>query len=124
MVPHVRHTDLMVVVVVAGICVWGVSSTLIIRALQKPPSSVLKHVSTPFNLGLTFAGLHALDPAVVQFIIAGTSTILIPSTARSTTTGSPGFLERATIWTHLICRDDHFRFERRDRWRGRCFPSC
>ena len=61
---------------------------------------MIKHVSTPSTLGLTLAGLHALDPAVVQFIIASTSTILIPSTARSTTTDPPGFLERATLWTH------------------------
>ena len=70
--------------------------------LSLPLSTVNKHVSILFALGLTFAGLHALDPAVFKFIIAGTSTILIPSTARSTTTGSPGFCERATLWTRNL----------------------
>ena len=65
--------------------------------MQYPLPSSNENVSTPSNLVLTFAGLHALDPAVVKFIIAGTSTILIPSTTRSTTTDSPGFLERATV---------------------------
>ena len=53
-----------------------------------------EHASTVVNLGLTFAGLQALKPAVS---VAGTSTILIPSPARSATTDSPGFLERAAV---------------------------
>ena len=40
------------------------------------------------NLGLTFAGLDALKPPVSSASSAGTSTILIPSTARSATTDS------------------------------------
>ena len=40
-------------------------------------------------LELTFAGIDALKPPVISVsIIAGTSTILIPSTTRSTATGS------------------------------------
>ena len=44
---------------------------------------------------LTFARLHALKPAVVSVSVVGTSAVLIPSTARSTTTDSAGFRERA-----------------------------
>ena len=40
------------------------------------------------SLGLTFACLDAIKPLVISFCVAGTSTILIPSTTRSTTTGS------------------------------------
>ena len=38
--------------------------------------------------GLTFAGLDALKPPVISVSVASTSTILVPSTARSATTGS------------------------------------
>ena len=58
------------------------------------------------NLGLTFASFHALKPAVAHVSVAGTSTILIPSTARSATTDSPGFLERAAIRTYHNRRGD------------------
>ena len=47
------------------------------------------------NLELTFAGLESLKPPVTNVSVTGTSTILKPSTARSTTTGSAGFLEHA-----------------------------
>ena len=40
------------------------------------------------SLGLTFAGVDALKPLVISVSIASTSTILIPSTARSATTDS------------------------------------
>ena len=41
------------------------------------------------SLELTFAGLDALEPPVIwASVAASTPTILIPSTARSTTTGS------------------------------------
>lgn len=46
-----------------------------------------------------FAGFRALKPFVINVPVAGTSTILIPSTTRSTTTDSAGFLERAALWT-------------------------
>ena len=58
------------------------------------------------SLGLTFAGLDAFKPSVTSVSVAGTSTILIPSTARSATTGSAGFQERAALWArHRI--NDH-----------------
>ena len=46
---------------------------------------------------LTFAGLDALKPLVISVSVPGTSTILIPSTARSATTGSAGFPERSAL---------------------------
>ena len=54
-------------------------------------------LNTPVNLALTFAGLYALKPAVLIFDVAKTSAILIPSTARSATTDSAGFRERAAV---------------------------
>ena len=39
------------------------------------------------SLGLTFAGIGTLKPPVTSVSVAGTSAIIIPSTARSTTTG-------------------------------------
>ena len=51
------------------------------------------------SLGLTFTGLDALKPPVISVSVADTSTILIPSAARSTTTDSSGFLECAALWT-------------------------
>jgi len=44
-----------------------------------------------------FAGLDALKPPVTSVSIAGTSTVLIPSTSRSATTGSAGCRERAAL---------------------------
>ena len=40
------------------------------------------------RLGLTFTGFDALKPPVISVSVAGSSTILVPSTARSTTTGA------------------------------------
>ena len=55
------------------------------------------------NMALTFAGLYALKPPVINVSIAGISTVLIPSTTRSTTTSSAGFLELAALWAiHLM----------------------
>ena len=39
------------------------------------------------SLELTFAGVDALRPLVISVSVAGTSTMLVPSTARSATTG-------------------------------------
>ena len=40
------------------------------------------------SLGLTRAGLLALKPPVTNVVVVGASAILIPSTAKSATTGS------------------------------------
>ena len=53
------------------------------------------------SIGLTFAGLHALEPPVISVSVAGTSTMLIPSTARSATTISTGLPKLAALWAHL-----------------------
>ena len=57
------------------------------------------------RLGLTFAGLDALVPPVISVSVAGTSTILIPSTTRSATTDPAGFLECATHCAHHLTSD-------------------
>ena len=59
------------------------------------------------DLELTFADLDALRPPMTSVSVAGTSTIIKPSTARSATTDSAGFPERAALWAHhLIGRGD------------------
>ena len=58
------------------------------------------------NIELTFAGLHAIRPPVINVSVAATSTVLKPSTAGSATTDSAGFLERTALWTrHLVDRE-------------------
>ena len=49
------------------------------------------------RLELTFASLHALRPPVISVPVADTSAVLKPSTTRSATTDSAGFLERAAL---------------------------
>ena len=51
-----------------------------------------------FSLGLTFAGRDALKPPVISVSAAGNSTVLMPSTPRSTTTDSTGFREHTALW--------------------------
>ena len=59
------------------------------------------------SLELTFACLDALKPPVISVSVADTSTILIPSTTRSATTDSAGFLERTALGArHIIARVD------------------
>ena len=49
------------------------------------------------RLELTFASLHALKPAVTNVSVARTSAVFKPSTARSATAVSAGFLECAAF---------------------------
>ena len=51
------------------------------------------------SLELTFANLYSLRPPVVNISVAESSAVLVPSTARSTTTDSAGFRKRAALWT-------------------------
>ena len=51
-----------------------------------------------FGLVLTFTGLHALRPSVTNVSVAGTSTVLVPSTTRSATTDSAGLLKLAAVY--------------------------
>ena len=55
---------------------------------EQPLFGLREDLSTwSVSFGLTFAGLDALKPTVISVSVAGTSTILMPSTARSATTG-------------------------------------
>jgi len=47
-----------------------------------------------------FARLHALKPAVIYVPISSTSTVLVPSAARSAAADSAGFSKRAALWTY------------------------
>ena len=49
------------------------------------------------SIGLTFADLHPFEPAAVNISVADIPAVLVPSTARSATTDSAGFLERAAL---------------------------
>ena len=49
------------------------------------------------GLELTFAGLHALRPPVINVSVVDSSAVLEPSTARSATTGSARFVECAAF---------------------------
>ena len=94
-VPHLGHTELTIVVATPGVYM---------RALVKLKENNVKKKTeqesfyTPLRLALTFARFHALKPAVINVSVSGTSTILVPSTTRSATTDSAGFLERAALW--------------------------
>ena len=70
----------------------------------------LQHV---VSLELTCTGRHSLNPLVVNVFIAGTSTVLKPSTARSATTDFAGFLEHAAFGACLGFSDRW-----RDGWRA------
>ena len=57
------------------------------------------------GLELTFAGVHALNPLMFNIVVAGISAVLEPSTTRSATTGSTGFLERAAFGARHRTKD-------------------
>ena len=99
-----------IVVAAADIYMW----IFVKDANRKTPSThylvMQLHV---IGLKLTFAGRHAIEPPVINVSVAGTSTVLKPSTARSATTGSAGFLKRAAFWAHH-CASDLWRSD----WRG------
>ena len=49
------------------------------------------------SLELAFAGRNAVNPLMISISVACTPAVLKPSTARSATTASAGFLERAAF---------------------------
>ena len=57
------------------------------------------------NIELTFAGLHAIRPDVTDVPVVGSSAVLKPSTTRSATTDSAGFLEYAALWARHRIND-------------------
>ena len=74
------------------------------------------------SLELTFAGRHALKPPVINVFVVSRSAILKPSTARSATAVSAGFLERAAFGACHRFRDRYGDGWRVDR-RGDCRPD-
>ena len=54
---------------------------------------------------------------MIRVSVAGTSAFFIPSTVRSTTTDSTGFLERAALWAHYLVDGGDGSCDRAD-WRG------
>ena len=107
-VPHMEHTGLMGVVVTVA----SDMRRMIKRAKTKHNESqylVGALVYAVVNVGLTFAGVQAVKPAVNHICVAGTPTVLVPSTIRSATTDSTRFLERAALWTYHNRRGNSMR---------------
>ena len=56
---------------------------------------------------------HLIDPLLseheIHVFVYSTSTVLVPSAARSATTHSPRFLEHAAVWTYHRLRDNFWR---------------
>ena len=61
---------------------------------------LFSHVLKYYWMELTFAGLHAFRPSVLNVAAAKSSAVFEPSTTRSATTDSTGLMERATLWAH------------------------
>ena len=57
------------------------------------------------GLELTCAGRHSFKPLVINIFVVNTSAVLKPSTVRSATTASAGFLERAAFGTRYRFSD-------------------
>ena len=85
----------MVVVTITGVYTRALSSQ---RQKEKNAITVTagRRCILYVSIKLTFAGRHSLKPLVINIFVAGTSAVLKPSTARSATTVSAGFCERAT----------------------------
>ena len=73
----------------------------------------MERIEDAVALELTFTRRHALKPLMIDFIVAGTSADLTPSTARSATTDFAGFLEHAAFGACLGFSDRW-----RDGWRA------
>ena len=59
----------------------------------------MKCINMTSNIELTFAGLHAVRPSVINFVVAKSSAILEPSAARSATSAQARFLDGTTFGT-------------------------
>ena len=106
MIPHLGHTELIVVVVAASVYVF-IGQSVIMKTRKQSPLGLREDLLLGVCLKLTFASLDALKPPVISVSVAHTPTILIPSTARSATAGSTRSLERGALWTRdLIDRGD------------------
>ena len=99
MVPHLGHTN--PVVVVTAHVYMSVFAKTQREKCENSNRLVCKRIYLrAINVGLTSAGLRALQPAVINAFVTNTSAVFKPSTASSATTLSAGFLERATLGTH------------------------
>ena len=66
------------------------------------PSICTGRVSRNSNFrGLTFAGLDAFDPCVIEFCVADITTVLEPRATSSTTAAVVGLLNGTALGTHL-----------------------
>ena len=99
MVPHFGHTELMVVVVRAGDLYEDIDQIQRRKTIEYALSHGVLLLLDITSLVLTFAGLHAVKPPVIYVFVCSISAVLVPSTTRSATTDSAGFLEHATLWT-------------------------
>ena len=61
------------------------------------------------SLQLTFAGLNALRPRVIEVRVTGTSALLKPSTTATTAIALAGFRDDATLGTYRCGGDGHHR---------------
>ena len=93
MVPHLRQSE-PIVAVTAGVYV-GIGENTNRKREKITAESVQGSLYMALVL-LTFAGLDALKPPVTSVFVAGTSAVLIPSTASSATTDLAGFRKYAT----------------------------
>ena len=76
---------MVVVVVAVGIYMWEFVKETNGKTLRNHCLVMQLHL---IGLGLTFAGLHAFRPPVINIVAAKSSAVLEPSTARSATTDS------------------------------------
>ena len=83
----------------AAACCRGGCTTLRNKHKTLNSHQLVMHIHATEFFQLTFACLRAFKPAVISFSVASASAILIPNTARSATTDSAGFLERAAFGT-------------------------
>ena len=105
MVPHFGHMEAVIAVVTAGVHIYAlVRDTKEENAIPTHATSKWGsiYVGSTISLKLTLAGLQAFKPSVFHFSVPGSSTLPKPSTARSATTFSAGFLERAACLAHHL----------------------
>ena len=94
MLVHFPHTEVMAVVVTASVYMREIVKD--IQRKNKYSGHDLVRART-VSIELTFAGLHALKPAVISVSVVSTSTVPKPSTTRSATTYSVGLCKLAAL---------------------------
>ena len=97
--PHLGHAELVSVVVTVDIGMCSVVEGKTKKAKKIARVEVSKQASVSANYRLTFAGLHALKPAMTRISVVDISTVLIPRATISATTHSSRFLENAAVGT-------------------------